>query len=158
MHITQLTRWHPKVIASGVKTTPIRPIIISHLPGNPFRAITFTISHCGSKQESFYPKSSALVVVVPIFWFSLPYTTLKVNNVSLKTRNIAYHVMQPTLLGTNVAAHLKSLNVISCSLLFSLFSMTRLGNTQKVVLSRCHGLLINTKKWYKFVVLSRKHK
>ena len=52
------------------KTTPIRPITTSHLSLHPFRAITFTISHFGSTQESFYPQSSAPVVINHRFGFS----------------------------------------------------------------------------------------
>ena len=47
--------------------------------------------------------------------------------------------------------------IISFQLLFSLFSMTRLGNTKEVVLSRCR-LLINMTKWRKVVVLLREYK
>ena len=58
------------------ETTPIWPIIVFHLSVHHFQATTFTISHCGSEQESLYPKSIALVVGIYHFLVFLPYTTL----------------------------------------------------------------------------------
>ena len=56
------TKWWiaPKPIASGVKQTPIWPITASQLSLCPFWTTTFTISHVGFTQETFYPYSSAL--------------------------------------------------------------------------------------------------
>ena len=58
------------------ETTPIWPIIVSHLSMHPFQATTFTISHCGSEQESLQHNSSALVVGIYHYLGFLPYTTL----------------------------------------------------------------------------------
>ena len=42
-------------------------------------------------------------------------------------------------------------------ILFSLFSMTRLGNTKEVVLSRCDSSSHDYDKWRKVVVLLREY-
>ena len=66
---------HSMISKSDLKwfeTTPFWPIITSHLSLHPFQATTFTISQFGSTQESFYPQSSALVVVFHHFWFFCP--------------------------------------------------------------------------------------
>ena len=57
----------PRSDCEWCETSPICPIIASHLSLHPFQVTTFTISHFGSTQESFYPSSSAPIVVIHSF-------------------------------------------------------------------------------------------
>ena len=45
----------PKSDRKWCETTPIGPIIASHLAMHPFQATNFPISHFGCAQESLYP-------------------------------------------------------------------------------------------------------
>jgi hypothetical protein len=52
------------------ETTPIRPIIASHLAMRSCPTTTFTISHFGSAQEPLCPLSSGPLVVINGLWYS----------------------------------------------------------------------------------------
>ena len=57
----------PKSDRKRCETTPIRPIIASHLAVRPFRTTTFPVSHFVSAQEPPCPYSSAPLVVINHF-------------------------------------------------------------------------------------------